>query len=89
MQCPFPCMEKIRKQFPVLKQYIFANTPVLGPFYDDLLEWRQERDLDVLIHATEMPKKKGQIFLKTYSLSQSGKNRLTSIIKKCTIEQRA
>ncbi len=58
-------MEKIRKQFPILRQYIYANTPVFGPFYDDLLEWRQERDLDVLIHATEMAKKRGHLLDET------------------------
>ena len=54
-------MEKIRKQFPILRQYIYANTPVFGPLYDSLIDWRQERDLDVLIHATEMPKKRGHL----------------------------
>ncbi|TMM56284.1 aminotransferase class V-fold PLP-dependent enzyme [Maribacter algarum] len=58
-------MENIRKQFPILGQYIYVNTPVLGPMYDDLLDWRQERDLDVLIHATEMPKKRGHLLEET------------------------
>jgi len=47
-------MEKVRKQFPVLRQYIYANTPVLGPLYDDLLDWRQEHDLDFIIRASGM-----------------------------------
>jgi len=47
-------MEKIRKQFPILRQYIYANTPVFGPLYDDLLEWRQERDLDFLLKGSGM-----------------------------------
>jgi selenocysteine lyase/cysteine desulfurase len=58
-------MEKIRKQFPILSRGIYANTPVFGPFYDDLLEWRQERDLDLLIHATEVPKKRGPLLNET------------------------
>jgi len=45
-------MKKVRKQFPVLQQYIYANTPVLGPLYDDLLEWRQNRDLDFIIKGS-------------------------------------
>ncbi len=47
-------IEQIRKQFPVLRQNIYVNTPVLGPFYDDLLDWRQERDLDFLLKASDM-----------------------------------
>lgn len=53
--------EKVRNQFPILGQCIYANTPVFGPLYNDLLEWRQERDLDLLIHATELPKKRGHL----------------------------
>lgn len=58
-------MEKIRKQFPILSQYIYVNTPVFGPMYEDLVDWRQERDLDALIHATEMPKKRGPLLEET------------------------
>ncbi len=47
-------MENIRNQFPILRQYIYANTPVFGPFYDDLLEWRQEHDLDFLLKGSGM-----------------------------------
>lgn len=47
-------METIQKQFPILRQYIYVNTPVLGPLYDDLLDWRQERDLDFLLKASGM-----------------------------------
>ncbi|QCW98934.1 aminotransferase class V-fold PLP-dependent enzyme [Aggregatimonas sangjinii] len=47
-------MEKVRKQFPILRQYIYANTPVLGPLYDDLLDWRQEHDLDFIMKASGM-----------------------------------
>lgn len=47
-------MEKIRNQFPILRQNIYVNTPVLGPLYDDLLDWRQERDLDFLIKGSSM-----------------------------------
>ena len=47
-------MEKIRNQFPILRQYIYANTPVFGPLYDDLLDWRQEHDLDFMMKASGM-----------------------------------
>ncbi|MGX1928856.1 aminotransferase class V-fold PLP-dependent enzyme [Flagellimonas sp. 2504JD4-2] len=42
-------MQNLRKKFPVLKQCIYANTPATGLLYEDLLEWRQEHDLDYLI----------------------------------------
>jgi len=47
-------MKNVRKQFPILRQYIYANTPVFGPMYDDLLDWRQEHDLDFLLKASGM-----------------------------------
>ncbi|MEX0316291.1 MAG: aminotransferase class V-fold PLP-dependent enzyme [Allomuricauda sp.] len=42
-------MQNLRKKFPVLKQCIYANTPATGLLSEDLLEWRQEHDLDYLI----------------------------------------
>lgn len=50
-------MDKIRKQFPVLGQYIYANTAASGLLYDGLLEWRQEHDLDFLISGSLMKMK--------------------------------
>lgn len=47
-------MEKIRKKFPVTRKGIYANTAVYGPMYDSLLDWRQEHDLDFLLHGSEM-----------------------------------
>jgi selenocysteine lyase/cysteine desulfurase len=47
-------MEKIRKEFPVTRKGIYANTAVYGPLYDSLLDWRQEHDLDFLLHGSEM-----------------------------------
>ncbi|MFD0798185.1 aminotransferase class V-fold PLP-dependent enzyme [Maribacter chungangensis] len=47
-------MEKIRKQFPVTRKGIYANTAVYGPMYDSLVDWRQEHDLDMLLHGSEM-----------------------------------
>ncbi len=47
-------MEKIRKEFPVTRKGIYANTAVYGPLYDSLLDWRQEHDLDFLIHGSDM-----------------------------------
>jgi len=47
-------MEKLRKQFPLLSQSIYANTAASGLMYDDLLAWRQEHDLDYLIGGSNM-----------------------------------
>lgn len=47
-------MIKARKEFPVLRKSIYANTAVFGPFYDSLLDWRQEHDLDFLLGASDM-----------------------------------
>ena len=50
-------MEKIRKEFPVLRNGIYANTAVYGLMYESLLDWRQEHDLDFLIHGSQMREK--------------------------------
>ncbi len=50
-------MEKARKEFPALRNQIYVNTPVYGPLYDSLLDWRQEHDLDFLLKASEMREK--------------------------------
>lgn len=50
-------MDQIRKQFPLLNHSIYANTAATGLLYDDLLEWRQNHDLDYLIGGSDM---KGQ-----------------------------
>jgi selenocysteine lyase/cysteine desulfurase len=42
-------MQKISKEFPILDQYVYANTAAYGILYDSLLDWRQEHDLDYLI----------------------------------------
>ncbi len=47
-------MEKIRKEFPVLRQSIYADTAGYGLLYDDLIEWRQEIDLDFLLKGSRM-----------------------------------
>lgn len=50
-------MEKARKEFPALRKQIYVNTPVFGPLYDSLLDWRQEHDLDFLLKASGMREK--------------------------------
>ncbi len=58
-------MQKLRNQFPVLRNQIYANTPVYGPMYDDLLDWRQEHDLDFLLKASDMREQSLQIIAST------------------------
>ncbi len=50
-------MKNTRKHFPVLSQYIYANTASSGLLNDDLMEWRQEHDLDYLIGGSNFRNK--------------------------------
>lgn len=45
---------RFRTHFPVLNQYTYLNTAAWGLLHDDLLEWRQEHDLDFLIGGSMM-----------------------------------
>lgn len=47
-------MEKIRKLFPLLGQNIYADTATAGLLSEDLMDWRQEHDLDYLIGGSKM-----------------------------------
>ncbi|ASV31058.1 aminotransferase class V-fold PLP-dependent enzyme [Maribacter cobaltidurans] len=47
-------MEKIAKEFPVLRKSTYLNTAVYGPLYDSLIDWRQEHDLDFLLHGSDL-----------------------------------
>ena len=58
-------MQKIIKQFPVLSQYTYVNTAASGLLYDDLLDWRQEHDLDFLIGGSKMKMKSLQLISET------------------------
>lgn len=44
----------LKKHFPVVNHSIYANTAAIGLLSDDLLEWRQEHDLDFLIGGGDM-----------------------------------
>lgn len=57
-------MKTFRKQFPVLRQGIYANTAMSGLLYDDLLEWRQGHDLDFMIGGGQMKYESLQLFPK-------------------------
>ncbi len=47
-------MEKIAKEFPVLRKSNYLNTAVYGPLYDSLIDWRQEHDLDFILHGSQL-----------------------------------
>ena len=46
--------EKIKAHFPVANHSLYANTAAIGLLSDELLEWRQEHDLDFLIGGSHM-----------------------------------
>ena len=50
-------MENTKKHFPVLSQYVYANTAMAGLLNDSLMAWRQEHDLDYLIGGSAMKSK--------------------------------
>ncbi|MAU72536.1 MAG: aminotransferase [Pseudozobellia sp.] len=56
-------MENTRKHFPVLHQYIYANTASAGLLSEPLMNWRQEHDLDFLIGGSKMKTKSMQELL--------------------------
>ncbi|WP_281541042.1 aminotransferase class V-fold PLP-dependent enzyme [Maribacter aestuarii] len=58
-------MEKIRNDFPVVRKSIYVNTAVFGPLYDSLIDWRQEHDLDLLLHGSDMREKTMKILSDT------------------------
>ncbi|MDX1328977.1 MAG: aminotransferase, partial [Arenibacter sp.] len=58
-------MKNIRKQFPVLNHYIYADTATAGLLYDGLFDWRQEHDLDVLIGGKKLNAKLAKIVADT------------------------
>lgn len=60
-------MQKISKDFPILDQYIYANTAASGIMYDGLLDWRQEHDLDFLIGGSNFRLKAAKLIEETRS----------------------
>lgn len=47
-------MLKYRKSYPVLNHAIYANTAAFGLLGEELLEWRQNHDLDYLVGGSAM-----------------------------------
>ena len=57
-------MKNFKKQFPLLEQYIYLDTAASGLLSDDLLEFRQDHDLDFLIGGSLFREKRDTLFLK-------------------------
>ncbi|QLE01742.1 aminotransferase class V-fold PLP-dependent enzyme [Galbibacter sp. BG1] len=46
-------IEKFSNDFPLVKQYTYANTAASGLLSEELMEWRQSHDLDFLIGGSK------------------------------------
>lgn len=57
-------MKNFRKQFPLLEQYTYLNTAASGLLSEDLLEFRQDHDLDLLVSASIMREQQDKILSK-------------------------
>lgn len=54
-------MKNFRKQFPALKQYTYLNSAASGLLSEDVLEYRQDHDLDFLISGSILKDRQGKI----------------------------
>jgi selenocysteine lyase/cysteine desulfurase len=54
-------MKNFKKQFPLLKQYTYLNTAASGLLSEDLLEFRQDHDLDFLISGSILKENQGAL----------------------------
>ena len=57
-------MKNFRKQFPILEQYTYLNTAASGLLSEELLEFRQDHDLDLLVSASIMREQQDKILAK-------------------------
>ena len=60
-------MDQYQKLFPALKTCIYADTAAAGLMFDELLQWRYEQDLDLLVQASAMWPSKISILKETRS----------------------
>lgn len=58
-------MKNFKKQFPLLEQYTYLDTAASGLLSDDVLEFRQDHDLDFLVGGSLFREKRDKLFLKT------------------------
>lgn len=57
-------MKNFRKQFPLLEQYTYLNTAASGLISEDLLDFRQDHDLDLLVSGSIMREQQGKVLAK-------------------------
>ena len=57
-------MKNFKKQFPLLEQYTYLDTAASGLLSGDVLEFRQDHDLDFLIGGSLFREKRDALFLK-------------------------
>ncbi|WP_423819825.1 aminotransferase class V-fold PLP-dependent enzyme [Salinimicrobium sp. TIG7-5_MAKvit] len=57
-------MKNFKKQFPLLEQYTYLNTAASGLLSENLLEFRQDYDLDFLIGGSLFRDNRDALFLK-------------------------
>ena len=57
-------MKNFKKHFPLLEQYIYLNTAASGMLSEELLEFRQDHDLDFLIGGSIFREKRDALLLK-------------------------
>ena len=57
-------MKNFKKHFPLLEQYTYLNTAASGLLSDELLEFRQDHDLDFLIGGSMFREKRDVLLLK-------------------------
>lgn len=56
-------MKNFKKQFPLLEQYTYLDTAASGLLSENLLEFRQDHDLDFLIGGSLFREKRDSLFL--------------------------
>jgi len=54
-------MKNFRKQFPLLEQYTYLNTAASGLLPEEVLEFRQDHDLDLLVSGSIMREQQGKV----------------------------
>lgn len=54
-------MKKLRKPFPVLRNYTYLNTASCGLLSEKVFEYRQDQDLDFLVYGSIQRDKQGKV----------------------------
>ena len=57
-------MKNFTKQFPLLEQYTYLNTAASGLLPEEVLEFRQDHDLDLLVSGSILREQQGKLLAK-------------------------